>query len=71
MVHNVLINTVWVVEVVAFVCRWDKQVWRLLSKVWGKEVHGFGNSIRAIETRSESWGRAIYYQLPQRHLSKF
>lgn len=33
MVHNVLINTVWVVEVVALVWRCDRQVWRLLSKV--------------------------------------
>jgi len=61
MVHSVLISTVWVVEVVASVWRWDKQVWRLLRRVWGREVHGFGNSILAIETRSESWGRAIYY----------
>jgi hypothetical protein len=62
MVHNVLINTVWVVEVVALVWRWDRQVWRLLSRVWGRDVHGFGNSILATDTRSESWGRAIYYQ---------
>ena len=71
MVHNVLISTVWVVEVVALVWRWDKQVWRLLSKVWGREVHGFGNSILATETRRESWGRAIYYQLLRYELSHF